>query len=151
ALGKPLPPAAPTIYPGNVGGYAPTQPAPPVVQPRKTGFPCLTATVISVVLLLIVIGSVLVLPQISHLWLPAALSPPLTVAPTSVSTTAPTIVPTPTTVPTPTPTTGPTGLVTENQAEALMKDFCFYLRLPPGAKQEAFNLLSRGYQRLYLS
>jgi len=60
----PSSPIAPTIYPGNVP-YAPTQPAPPSVQPRKTGSPCLVTTVISVVLLLL-IGSGMIFVLISY-------------------------------------------------------------------------------------
>ncbi len=62
--GIPSPQLAPTIYPNNAP-YAPTQPAPLYPQPRRTGSPCLVATLIVVVLLFAIgIGAVFAVPKI---------------------------------------------------------------------------------------
>jgi serine/threonine protein kinase len=131
--------------------FPPTQPAPmyyPTVpaiaprigdnrQPKKKLW--ITLGILGAILLAISIITY-------DFWLPAVLLTP----PTAASTTTPT----PTSTTTPTPTIGPTGPVTEKEAYAVMNvsgGFCFYLRLPPGAKQRAFDLLSRRYQGLYSS
>lgn len=62
--GIPSPQLAPTIYPNNAP-YVPTQPASQFPQPHRTGTPCLVATLISVVLLLVIgVGTVFVVPKI---------------------------------------------------------------------------------------
>src|SRR5205823_3039920 len=62
--GVPSPQPAPTNYPNNAP-YAPTQLTPLYPQPRRTGSPCLVATLISVVLLFAIgIGAVFAVPKI---------------------------------------------------------------------------------------
>ena len=97
-----LPPSPPTVYPG----YAPTQPAPQYVPPRKTGFPCLATALISVVVVVVIVIGLILGPLIlGHL--------PVAIDPTPIPTTNPTSTPptdptsTPPTDPTPTPTTPP--------------------------------------------
>ncbi len=113
---------APTIYPYNPP-YAPTQPAPQYLQPRKTGHPCLVATLISVVLLLvIVVGAVFAIPKILSGFVP---SPTATVTPGSGGG-SPTSVATPgTNLPSAT-----------NTPEQLIDDFCQ-------------NLMFQNYQSAY--
>ncbi len=107
----PSPQQAPTIYPYNTVQYAPTQPAPQYPQPRKTGHPCLVATLISVALLLVIgIGSAFAIPKI----LPWLISSPAATATTGFGGGSPTSV----------PTTGTNSPVVTNTPEQLIDDFC---------------------------
>ncbi len=107
--GVPSPQLAPTIYPNNAP-YTPTQPAPLYPQPRRTGSPCLVATLISVVLLFAIgIGAVFAVPKILSVFI----TPPATTTTTGSGGGFPTSV----------PTTG-TNTVPTNTPEQLIEDFC---------------------------
>lgn len=141
-----LPPSPPTVYPG----YAPTQPAPQYVPPRKTGFPCLATALISVVVIIvIVIGSTLTIRLV-----PLPLSPGAMATSTQTPTSSPaaTATPTPTQTPNPSPTatttSTPRAALTPvdakeiNDVDKFMSLFCFNL----GRYAGAFDSMSIQYK-----
>ncbi len=149
---SPLPSSAQvTDYPGMTNSPAVTRhlaPTFPPTQPVSTYYPTIPATAPrtgnkrqpqkKVWIILGILSAIFLAIPISTrgLWLPAVLSPSLTVAPTSISTT----------VPTSTPTAGPTGPVTNNEVKALIKFFCRFLPGDSKYKQLAYDYMSISYQ-----